>query len=138
MPRGGCHCGKLAVGLATAQPAADLHLRACDCAFCRKHGAAWLSDAAGELVVRARPGDALHAYRQGSGQADFLLCGDCGVLVAVVCEDATGLRGAVNATCLEDAPAVAQARTVSPQRLAAADKRARWLQLWSPARIERG
>ena len=49
--------------------------------FCTRHRAAWVSDPAGQLRVLA---DHLHLqrYRQGSAQAEFLLCRECGVLVA--------------------------------------------------------
>ena len=129
--RGGCHCGKLGVVFSTTQAPATLHPRACDCAFCTKHGAAWLSDADGRLAIDAA--DATHGYRQGSGSARFLLCGDCGVLVAVV-DDGAPMRGAVNARCLDDVAFGTEAR-VSPQRLSADEKRARWRQLWTPVTL---
>lgn len=129
--RGGCHCGALTVTFAATQAADALHPRACECAFCTKHGAAWLSDPSGALTIDASR--APREYRQGSGSARFLLCGDCGVLVAVV-DDQTPLRGAVNACCL-DVETLGPATRVSPQRLAPGEKRARWRQLWTPATL---
>lgn len=129
--RGGCHCGKLGVVFSTTQAPDTLHPRACDCAFCTKHGAAWLSDPHGTLLV-----DAAHApreYRQGSGSARFLLCGDCGVPVAVM-DDEASMRGAVNARCLDHATLGVETR-VSPQSLGPGEKRARWRQLWTPATL---
>ena len=64
--RGSCHCGRLGIEFTTACEPASLHPRACDCTFCRKHGAAWISDPAGTLSVTASASDALHEYRQGS------------------------------------------------------------------------
>lgn len=133
--RGGCHCGNLTLSLATAQETGTIHPRACDCAFCVKHGAGWLSDPAGLLSIDVRDRALLSEYRQGSGSARFLLCRDCGVLVAVLHEGDGGLRGAVNARCLDAAAQFGEAVTVSPQKLSREDKIARWSQLWSPAEL---
>jgi hypothetical protein len=132
---GGCHCGHLSVELSLTQAPGALQPRACDCAFCTKHGAAWISDPAGALVIDVRGRDALGDYRQGSGSAGFLHCRNCGVLVAVVHDGEEGLRGAVNVRCLDEALSFGEPTTVSPQQLAKDDKIARWGRLWTPARI---
>ena len=129
---GGCHCGRLSVEFSTAQKPAALHPRACDCSFCRKHGAAWISDPAGALSVSARGAATLREYRQGSEAARFLLCAHCGVLVAVVYEQDARIHGAVNAGCLDGEPGLADAVPASPQRLSAEEKISRWLQVWVP------
>ena len=136
---GGCHCGNLSLAFDTAlQPAATAP-RACDCGFCTAHGAAWLSDAGGGLAVTVRDPAVLARYRQGSGTAQFLLCRDCGVLVAVVFEEEGALRGAVNVRCLRRASEFAGDVEVSPQRLPAEARQARWRELWIPrVRIEGG
>ena len=134
--RGGCHCGKVEVALDSRRDPATLHPRACDCSSCRKHGAAWVSDADGRLAVTVRD-DALHEYRQGSGNARFLLCAECGVLVAVVFGEGDNLVGAVNAGCLDDAAHLGAASAASPQTLGPDAKIVRWRQLWTPARIAR-
>jgi hypothetical protein len=139
MLEGSCHCGNLRLWFETAMPSGDTAPRACDCSFCTAHGAAWLSDPAGELVVRVGDATALARYRQGSGSAQFLLCRECGVLVAVVFDDGGGLRGAVNLRCLQRASEFAAETTVSPQQLPPEQRRARWQALWIPrARIEGG
>ena len=106
--------------------------RACDCSFCRKHGAAYVSDPAGQLSVTLQSSDALRRYRQGSNTAEFLLCGRCGVLVAVVFEHHARIYGAVNARSLEGPTGFGSAVPASPQSLAADEKVARWSQLWIP------
>lgn len=126
---GGCHCGAVTVSFASTLDPAATAPRACDCAFCRKHGACWMSDAAGELAVTARD-HALLRYRQGSNTADFLLCARCGVLVAVVLEESGSRCGAVNAACLD--AEFAAAERASPQRLARDEKVERWRRLWIP------
>jgi hypothetical protein len=127
--KGGCHCGRIRVELATSIRPEDFHPRACDCSFCTKHGAAYVSDPQGRLRVLGS--GMLAEYRQGSGTARMLLCRACGVLVAAVFEEDGRLYGTVNAKCLEDAVFGAP-QTVSPRTLDVDGKKARWARLWTP------
>lgn len=126
---GSCHCADLTAELSTRIAPSGFHPRACDCSFCRKHGASWISDPAGRLRITAR-GSTLQSYRQGSDQARFLVCGRCGVLVAVVVEHDGRMSGALNAGCLDAPPAFGATVAASPQLLDADAKRARWRELW--------
>ena len=54
MLRGQCHCG--AVNVAIDAAAADLPLRACQCGFCRRHGAATTSRPDAKLTLSADDG----------------------------------------------------------------------------------
>ncbi|GAB3089648.1 GFA family protein [Lysobacter terrae] len=129
---GGCHCGALRWTLVSPQTLASFTPRACDCDFCTRHRAAWVSDSQGTLRIEGA--DQARRYRQGSGQADFLFCGQCGVLVAVVCADEAGaLRGAVNRNSFDQRHLLGAEVVASPQQLAADAKLARWSQLWTPA-----
>ena len=128
---GGCHCGAVRIALTTALDPAATAPRACDCSFCVRHGAAYVSDPSGQLVVEAADG-ALREYRQGSGTARFLLCAHCGVLVAVVFEHDGRRYGAANATSLDARGEFAPVVPASPQQLGRDDKVARWLRLWVP------
>lgn len=132
---GGCHCGKVRVEFETAISAADFHPRACDCTFCIKHGAAYISDPEGRLSIDVQGPDVLGEYRQGSGSARFLLCRNCGVLVAVVFADVAGSYGAVNSRCIDGDVGFGPPQSVSPQQLSAGEKRGRWTALWTP-RVE--
>ena len=132
---GGCHCGALRFAFSTAQALADFVPRACDCAFCTRHRAGWVSDAAGSLRIEAD--GRLKRYRQGSGQADFLLCADCGVLVAVLARTTDGrLLGAANRNAFDGREAFPDETTVSPQQLGPEAKLSRWTQLWTPVELE--
>lgn len=130
--RGGCHCGALTLDVALSQAASQYTPRACDCAFCRRHGASWLSDAQGRLSLHARDATSVTRYRQGSEQAEFVACAHCAVLVAVVCEADGHRYAAVNARALDPdrVAGFAPEQVASPQQLPAADKLARWRQLW--------
>lgn len=131
---GGCHCGALRWDFETGQDLSRMVPRACDCDFCRRHRAAWLSDPDGRLRIRAD--DALQRYRQGSGQAEFLLCRDCGVLVTVVARTDDGrLLGAVNRNAFDPPARFGEETVVSPRLLAADAKLARWTQVWMPVTL---
>ncbi|HEY4144126.1 aldehyde-activating protein [Pinirhizobacter sp.] len=128
--RGSCHCGQLGLEFSTALELSGISPRACDCSFCQKHGAAYVSDPAGRLSVTEHEPGALRVYRQGSKQAQFLMCAHCGVLVAVIMEHEGRLHGAVNALCLDENHAFAAPTTVSPKALAPDEKVSRWQQAW--------
>ena len=127
---GSCHCGRLQLDFRSALAASVLQPRACDCSFCRKHGAAWVSDPDGELCITELDADALGEYRQGAELARFLLCRNCGVLVAVMFEQEAVRYAAVNAGCLDPGAILGATAPVSPQRLAPEEKTARWKKLW--------
>lgn len=130
--RGGCHCGRVRIEFGTSTSPADIHPRACDCSFCTRHGASYLSDPHGSLRIEVQGQDTISEYRQGSESARFLLCRCCGVLVAVVFDDAAGSYGAVNSRCIEGDVVFGPLQTVSPQGLAGEEKRRRWATLWTP------
>ena len=77
----------------------------------------------------------LHRFRQGSGQAEFLLCRDCGVLVAVVARGDSGLIGAANRNAFDARADFVEETSVSPRMLAPEVKLARWGQVWTPAEL---
>jgi hypothetical protein len=130
--RGSCHCGRLRLEFSTHRAPAEITPRACDCSFCRKHGAAYISDPQGRLSITAASPQTAARYRQGSGNAQFLLCTQCGVLVAVLYDHLGRLHGAVNANCLDGQAGLGPAMPASPQALTAEERLARWLQLWVP------
>lgn len=133
---GGCHCGNIRVELQLTGEPASYAPRACDCAFCRKHRAAYVSDPQGALRIRVRDHARRGTYRQGSGQADMLLCRDCGVLIGATYGEAGRLYGTINVNVLEEAARFGVEQPVSPQTLAATAKAQRWKGLWFAAVTE--
>src|SRR5215469_15921681 len=93
---GSCHCGALGFSFNTALPVAEWSVRACQCGFCRAHGAVTTSDPAGRLVFRIGQRESLRRYRFGLKTADFLVCGVCGVYVGAQIETPRGAFGIVN------------------------------------------
>ena len=94
---GHCHCGAVRVELTTAMTADDLPLRACQCSFCRRHGALTTSDPQGLLRIEAAAG-AIGRYRFGLRITDFLLCAECGAYVAAAMEADGHLTAVLNVT----------------------------------------
>lgn len=127
---GGCHCGNVAVQLQLSRPVQSYAPRACDCSFCRKHGAAYLSDPDGTLLLRVRQREQLGSYRQGSNAAEMLVCRTCGVLLGALYRDGAATYGVVNSRVLEAAEELGAAQPVSPQALSPQAKVQRWRQLW--------
>ena len=126
---GSCYCDNIRLELSLSQAPASYGPRACDCDFCRKHAAAYVSDPAGSLSIHIQDLALTSRYRQGSGQAEFLLCTRCGVLTAVLYEDAGRLHAAVNARACGDA-GFGPEQAVSPKLLSPGDKSARWRSVW--------
>lgn len=129
---GACHCGVLRVEFSLCLPPAKIVPRGCDCSFCRMHGAAYVSDPAGQLRIAIGASATPIFYRQGSESARFHLCSECGVLVAVSYAHQGQLHGAVNVACLDERADFGEPIKASPRLLSADEKIARWLQSWVP------
>lgn len=92
---GRCHCGAISAAFETDQDPDVIQVRACQCSFCRRHGARTVSDPAGSLTLRFSE-DAIDRYTFASGSADFLICQGCGVYVATTISDEGGDVGVLN------------------------------------------
>jgi len=102
--QGSCHCGAIGFELRSGIPPINWSIRACQCSFCRAHGALSMSEPDGELRFEIRDRTRLRRYRFGLRTADFLLCGHCGVYVGAVIATEHGSFGIVNLRTLSDAP----------------------------------
>lgn len=128
--KGSCHCGNVSVELALTRPPHEYNPRACDCDFCRKHGASYVSDPNGSLIVHVRDEKSLHRYRQGSNTADMVLCGNCGVLIGGAYQSEGNVFAAINAMIIDGGAKFGETTPASPKELAAAEKVRRWTDLW--------
>lgn len=128
---GKCSCGQTKVVISLPQPLAQYSPRKCDCDFCMARNVAYLSDPDGELAIESLlPFDSFDIVQQGSNQASFIICTGCKFVIAGVIELEDKLMGALNATLLSNVSQLQQPTLVSPQKLAAQDKLARWKSLW--------
>lgn len=129
---GGCYCGSLVVTIQLTRAPDAYNPRACDCGFCRKHAAAYVSDGRGSLEITIGAAADRGSFRQGSEAADFLFCRRCGVLVGVTCEIDGRSYGAVNVRSLDPAVSFGPEQSVSPKQLSATGKLQRWRDAWFP------
>jgi hypothetical protein len=120
---GSCHCGRVEIGFETAAEPATLTVRACQCAFCRRHGAMTVSDPKGRMWVAAGTRGPALAYRFGLGLTDFMICPACGCYVAALMADGDEVFGIVNLRMLDEAGEFAAA--AAPRDYGAEDETAR-------------
>jgi hypothetical protein len=97
---GGCHCGVLSLRYRTARPPSSWSVRACQCSFCRAHGALTCSDPTGSLQFLANNEALLQRYQFGLRSADFLPCRGCGVYLGATMTAPMGRFGIVNVRVL--------------------------------------
>jgi hypothetical protein len=127
---GGCHCGNIQVELELSGTPDTFHPRACDCDFCRKHSATYVSDAQGSLVIRLKHEADSGRYHQGSGLAECLLCRNCGVLIGALYQSDTLLYATVNVKAVDAGVTFGAEQPVSPKQLSQSEKVKRWRDLW--------
>lgn len=130
---GRCHCGNLSVRYQTALAPSAWSIRACQCSFCRSHGAVSTSDPAGQIEFRAASPEKLQRYRFGSRTADAILCRECGVYLGVQMSTDAGRFAVLNVNALRPRPAaLAQAETVDYEGESATTRQARRAARWTP------
>lgn len=113
---------------------ADTPVRACQCSFCRAHGARTTSDPAGVLKFWAQDWAQVIHYRFGTEAADLLICAKCGVFVGAVANAVQGSLGVVNVNALTaQAQFTTSPKAFSPDAEARDERQARWAKTWMPA-----
>ena len=127
---GGCHCSNITFSMEVTQDPASFSPRACDCDFCVKHGAAYVSDKSGKLMITVKEEANLSTYHQGSGIANFLICKKCGVMLGAYYERDGQLYAAINSKTVDRSIAFAQEVVVSPKTLSDGEKTQRWQDIW--------
>ena len=127
---GRCHCGALRFEFETDKPLAP---RACQCSFCRKHGARTVSDPDGAAVLTLGP-ETLR-YRFGSKTTDVLICGRCGVYVGALAELDGQLYVTLNLNAFDDPRLDLEGAPVSYDGEDVGVKADRRREKWTPARF---
>ena len=134
---GSCHCGAIQVRLTLSWSPHAAPVRACDCSFCRAHGARTVTDPDGLVEIRFHDSGKVHRYRFGLKTADYLVCKDCGVYVAAVADTDTGLKATVNVNALEDCASFdGQSPSVNYDGETAEARLGRRSAVWTPTVIE--
>ena len=127
---GGCHCGAIRISFETAKPLAP---RACQCSFCRRHGARSVSDPDGEAVLAWSEPPIL--YRFASRAADYVICRRCGVYVGAMTEIEGRPLVTLNLNCFDDPHGGLAAEPVVYDGESADFKAERRKQRWTPLRL---
>ena len=99
---GSCHCGNIRFTLDWPAAPEMIPIRACGCALCRKHGAAWTSNPQGRFSMAFGDEGKVSRYRFGTRTADFHACTVCGVIPIVTCELDGARYAVVNARSFDD------------------------------------
>jgi hypothetical protein len=95
-----CHCGTLTARYRTVLKPSLWPVRACQCSFCRSHGALMTSDPAGSLRFGSDNPQQVSYYCFGARTAQFLTCRKCGVYVGVMMQTDKGRFGVLNVLSL--------------------------------------
>lgn len=132
---GECHCGNIQFEMDLTRAANTYHPRACDCDFCLKHGASYISDSEGKLVISFKDERDVSRYQQGNKLADFLICKNCGVLVAACSEIHGKLYATINSKAITNNSKFGIKQSASPKKLDAQTKTERWEDIWFPNTI---
>ena len=127
---GSCHCGNIALQIKLGNKLNSYTSRTCDCDFCLKHGASYISDRNGELAVFVTQKDKLSRYKHGDRIADFLICQICGVLVGACYKYNGHLYATLNSRTLSPNIKLKQDEVVSPKKLSGIEKIERWKDVW--------
>lgn len=131
-----CHCRAVGFDYRTAIAPEAWPIRACQCTFCRSHGALSTSDSGGSLRFVAHVPGALNRYQFGRKTADFLLCRDCGVYLGAVMQSERGSFGIINVRVLHSL----LDRLQEPERMyydneGLAERQARRESRWTPIAV---
>lgn len=126
---GQCHCGAIGVEFESDQPLAP---RACQCGFCRRHGARTVSDPDGEAVLTL--GGPAIRYRFATKTTDYILCACCGVYVAATAEIGRRLYATLNLNAFDDPRPDLAAEPFCYDGESAEAKAERRLARWTPLR----
>jgi hypothetical protein len=81
---GSCHCGNIAYTLDWEPDPSAIPARACNCTFCKRHGAVWTAHPGARLRRSVRDAARVSRYAFGTRTAEFLVCADCGVAPLVI------------------------------------------------------
>jgi hypothetical protein len=129
---GRCHCGAIGYTFRTALPPAQWAVRACQCAFCRGHGARTTAGAHASVSFHFSDPAKLTRYRFGTGTSDFLICSGCGVYLGAVITARGRQFATLNINAIREPLDVPEAQPVSYDGESAEQRRGRREERWTP------
>jgi hypothetical protein len=130
---GGCHCGAIEFTYESRLTPRRWAVRACQCTFCRGHGALTTSDPNGTVRFRYLSPDRLRRYRFALRTSDFLICRECGIYVGAVMLTGAGAVAVVNLNALRERPrGLAEAKPMNYRSESLELRRKRRREHWTP------
>jgi hypothetical protein len=129
---GRCHCGAVGFIFRTAQEPAQWTVRACQCSFCRGHGARTTTDPNGSVTFQITDASKLKRYRFGTRSTDFLVCAECGVYVAALLTSSRGQFATLNINTIRVPLSAPEPEPVSYDGESIEQRQARREQRWTP------
>jgi hypothetical protein len=130
--QGACHCGAIAFTFETSRSPDEWPIRACQCSFCRRHGARTTSDPSGRVSFEVRERSALLRYQFGLRTADFIVCRHCGVYLAAALTSDRGQFATLNVNALFEPLQFDMAAPVSYDEESPGERQSRREQRWTP------
>jgi len=134
---GSCHCGAIGFAFRPSRTPDSWPVRACQCSFCRRHGARTTSDPAGSVTFRIEVESKLQRYRFGLQSADFMICRTCGVYIAAMLTTPRGRFATVNINALREHLDVQDATSISYEGESLEQRQHRRERRWTPV-VEAG
>lgn len=132
---GTCHCEAIGFAFHTLLPSESWMVRACQCSFCRAHGARTTSDPNGSVIFHISTALQPYRYQFGAKSADFLVCDTCGVYLAAVLTSAAGRFATLNVNTICTSIQIPDATAVSYEGESLEQKIARREKRWTPVVI---
>jgi hypothetical protein len=129
---GSCHCGAIGFAFRASRNPSSWPIRACQCSFCRSHGARTTSDPAGSVSFRFGDESQLQRYQFGRRTADFMICRTCGVYVAAVLTATSGRFATVNINALDERLDTPAATPISYEGESTEQRQHRRERSWTP------
>lgn len=130
--RGSCHCGAIHILFETAKPLAP---RACQCSFCRRHGARSVSDPDGAATLSLAV-DPIR-YRFSARTADYLICSRCGMYMGAMADLDGPPRVTLNLNAFDDPGLDLEGEPASYEGESLETKAARRRARWTPLTVVR-
>jgi hypothetical protein len=99
---GSCHCGAIRMEVRTERQPQQQVIGACQCSFCRKHNARAFSDPKASVTLTAHEPAHLRRYQFGLKTSEQIICGRCGVYMAMILVEPDRVLSVINIDALDD------------------------------------
>ena len=99
---GGCSCKNIVISLSLDSELSQHTPRACQCSYCKKKNAAYISFPDWKMEVRIKNSDQINKFRFSTRTADFVSCKICDELIYVVSKIGNKNYSVVNITAFKN------------------------------------